>query len=167
MADSISGSAFREALAHFASGVTIVTAVNAEERVGFTATAFSALSLAPPLVLVCISKTASAYGGVVGAARFGVNVLDERQRWLAEQFATTGIDRFHGVPLVPGGDAAVPLIEGSLVSLYCRRHALHDAGDHSILIGEVIAATLGAGRPLVHHARRFGAFVLSNDDAQA
>jgi len=49
----------------------------------------------------------------------------------------------------------------------CRRHALHDAGDHSILVGEVLAATIGSGRPLVHHARRFGAFVLSNEDAQA
>jgi flavin reductase ActVB len=159
MIRSISEASFREALAHFASGVTIVTARGADGPVGFTATGFTSLSLAPPLVLVCVAKNASAYEGVVGADRFGVSVLCERQRWIAEQFARSGVDRFRDVPVVADPAAAVPLIEGALARLECHRHAQHDAGDHTILIGRVHSAFTGSGRPLLHFSRRFGGFV--------
>ncbi len=159
MIRSISEASFRETLAHFASGVTIVTAEGAAGPVGFTATGFTSLSLAPPLILVCVSKTASAYGGVVGAERFGVSVLAERQRWIAEQFARTGVDRFRDVPVVVDSAATVPLIEGAIARLECHYHAQHDAGDHTILIGRVAYASTGTGQPLLHFRRRFGGFV--------
>src|SRR5580700_3043878 len=108
MIRSISEASFRETLAHFATGVTIVTAHGVEGPVGFTATGFTSLSLAPPLILVCVAKNASAYGGVVGAERFGVSVLAEHQRWIAEQFARSGIDRFRDVPVVAEPSATVP-----------------------------------------------------------
>jgi flavin reductase (DIM6/NTAB) family NADH-FMN oxidoreductase RutF len=150
--------AFREALAHFASGVTIVAARRASGLVGFTATGFTSVSLTPPLILVCVNKTASAYDGVVGSDLFSVSVLGEDQRWIAERFATTGIDRFDGVPVLEGPVASAPLIEGALAHLECRPHARPDAGDHTLLIGEVLGASVVLGRPLLHFARRFGAF---------
>src|SRR5580704_16604746 len=102
MVDSIPSAAFREALSHFASGVTIVTAGRALGPIGFTATGFTSVSLSPPLILVCVAKTASAYDGVVGAELFGVSVLGEGQRWIAERFATSGVDRFAGVSVLAG-----------------------------------------------------------------
>jgi flavin reductase (DIM6/NTAB) family NADH-FMN oxidoreductase RutF len=158
MTASFSSADFREALAHFASGVTIITARAEDGPVGFTASAFTSVSLAPPLVLVCIAHTASAHDAVVAAERFGVSVLGERQGWIAEQFARHGVDRFAGVPLADG-PASVPLIEDALVHLECRRHTTYTAGDHTILIGKVDGGSTASGRPLVHFARRLGGFV--------
>jgi flavin reductase ActVB len=157
MTGTISQTDFREALAHFASGVTVITATSAGGPVGFTASAFTSVSLEPPLVLVCIAHTASAHDAVVAAERFGVSVLGERQGWIAERFARHGIDRFEGVALRSDNGATVPLIEGALVHLACRRHATHVAGDHTILIGQVDWGSTVSGRPLVHFARRLGA----------
>jgi flavin reductase ActVB len=158
MSEPVTSAAFREALAHFASGVTIVAARRPLGPIGFTATGFTSVSLTPPLILVCVAKTASAYDGVVGAELFGVSVLGEEQRWLAERFATSGIDRFDGVSVVAGAATSAPLIEGALAHLECRPHARHEAGDHTLLIGEVLRASTSVGRPLLHFARRFGAF---------
>ncbi len=162
MTGSFSTADFREALSRFASGVTIITASSAEGPVGFTASAFSSVSLAPPLVLVCIAHTASAHDAVVAAERFGVSVLGERQGWIAEQFARHGIDRFEGVGLRAANGAGVPLIAGAVVNLECRRHATHTAGDHTILIGEVERGSTEPGGPLVHFARSLGGFVAEN-----
>lgn len=159
MTSAVSAQAFREALAHFATGVTVVTARRPTGLVGFTATGFTSVSLAPPLVLVCIDREASAHEGVVGAEHFGISILDESQSWIAAQFARSGVDRFEGVPLAPEGPSGAPIVEGALARIECRRHARHDAGDHSILIGEVLAASVSPGRPLLHFARAFGAFV--------
>jgi flavin reductase (DIM6/NTAB) family NADH-FMN oxidoreductase RutF len=158
---ALSSADFREALAHFASGVTIVTTRAAAGPVGFTASAFSSVSLTPPLVLVCIAHTASAHDDVVAAVEFGVSVLGEGQGWIAEQFARHGVDRFAGVPLRADRAEGVPLIDGALVHLECRRHATHLAGDHTILIGEVERGSTQPGRPLVHFARRLGGFARS------
>jgi flavin reductase ActVB len=160
MVDRPSRASFRDAMAHFASGVTVVTAHTERGPAGFTATAFSSVSLAPPLILVCISQGASAHDAVVGARFFGVNVLADRQARVAEQFARSGIDRFEGVALRTEEDEKAPLLEGALVQLECRQAATYTAGDHTILIGEVERAWVGAGRPLVHFARRFGGFAL-------
>lgn len=158
MSESVPSAAFREAMAHFASGVTIVAARRATGLIGFTATGFTSVSLSPPLILVCVGKTASAYDGVVGAELFGISVLGEEQRWIAERFATSGIDRFDGVSVFDGPVASVPLIDGALAHLECRPHARHEAGDHTLLVGHVLGATTALGRPLLHYARRFGAF---------
>jgi flavin reductase (DIM6/NTAB) family NADH-FMN oxidoreductase RutF len=159
MLNAISTQAFREALSHFATGVTVVAARHPSGQVGFTATGFTSVSLVPPLILVCIDREASAHDGVVAADHFGVSILDESQSWIASQFARSGVDRFEGVPLAPPGLTGAPIVEGALARIECRRHARHDAGDHSILIGEVVAASVATGRPLLHFARAFGAFV--------
>jgi len=162
-APPISECALRDALAQFASGVTVVTAQTPAGPVGFTASAFTSVSLAPPLVLVCVRKGASAHDAVVAAEAFGVNVLSERQKWIAEQFARSGVDRFRQVRVRAAGEGeGLPLVEGAIVHLECRHHVAYPAGDHTILVGEVTRASVAAGRPLVHHARRFGGFFAEN-----
>jgi flavin reductase ActVB len=163
MVEPLSDAVFREALAHFASGVVVVTARAEGGPAGFTASAFTSVSLAPPLVLVCVKKAGSAHDAVVGAELFGVSILGDGQGWIAEQFARSAIDRFSGVPLHEEGPERVPLIAGALVHLECRRHATHTAGDHTILVGEVECAAVASGRPLVHFGRAFGAFVADAD----
>jgi flavin reductase ActVB len=158
MIESISDSAFREALSRFASGVTVVTAQGPSGPVGFTASAFTSVSLSPPLVLVCVAKRASIHDVLVAAQRFGVNVLAEEQRWVAEQFARPAADRFERIALRKEGSESVPLLEGALAGLDCRHHDARAAGDHTILVGEVLGVSITAGRPLVHYGRRFGSF---------
>jgi flavin reductase (DIM6/NTAB) family NADH-FMN oxidoreductase RutF len=161
MIESLSESAFREALSHFASGVTVVTSQSPSGPVGFTASAFTSVSLSPPLVLVCVAKRASIHDVLLTAQRFGVSVLAEEQRWVAEQFArpvVDRVDRFERVPLRKEGSEGVPLLEGALAGLECRHHDARGAGDHTILVGEVLGVSVTAGRPLVHYGRRFGSF---------
>jgi flavin reductase (DIM6/NTAB) family NADH-FMN oxidoreductase RutF len=155
MNEKLDESDFRDALSRFASGVVVVAAHTPYGPVGFTASAFSSVSLEPPLVLVCVGKRASAFAGVVGAARFGISVLHESQRWIGEQFARPG-DRFAGVPLVT--DRPVPWIGGALAQFECEPHARHEAGDHVILVGEVVGVRSASGDPLVHCGRTFGGF---------
>jgi flavin reductase (DIM6/NTAB) family NADH-FMN oxidoreductase RutF len=161
MTQAISTAAFREALAQFASGVTVVATRGRMGLVGFTATGFSSVSLDPPLILVSIGKDASAYDGIVAAETFGVSILDEGQAAVAKQFARSGVDRFAGVTLAADATSGTPLVEGAIAHLECRRYALHDAGDHTLVVGEVLAARVRPGRPLLHYARAFGAFLAS------
>jgi flavin reductase ActVB len=153
---TVTGTAFREALSRFASGVVVVAGHAPDGPVGFTVSAFSSVSVEPPLVLVCVAKTASAYTAITAVARYGISVLEASQSWIASQFARQGVDRFGGVALRAG--AGVPLVEGALAQLECERHAAHDAGDHTILIGAVVDVRHGQGEPLVHYARTFGWF---------
>jgi len=159
MGQSVSVAAFREALAHFASGVTVVAATGSSGPAGFTATGFTSVSIVPPLILVCVSRDASAHETIVRATHFGVSILEERQAWVARQFARRNVDRFAGVGLLRGAVGPVPLVEEALAHIECRAYARHEGGDHTIVVGEVLEASVRAGRPLLHFARRFGAFL--------
>jgi flavin reductase (DIM6/NTAB) family NADH-FMN oxidoreductase RutF len=156
MSTSIGGQAFRDALSQFASGVTIVAVRDGDALAGLTATAFSSVSLEPPLVLVCVARTASANDAVLAADELGISILAGGQGWIAMQFARHGIDKFAGVPLTAG--KGVPLVDGALAHLECRRHAQHEAGDHTILVLEVVASSVTPGAPLLHYARKLGGF---------
>ncbi len=107
---------------------------------------------------MCVGRKASAYAGIVSAHLFGVSILQESQEWIAAQFARQNIDRFANVPLC--SSTRVPLVEGAVVQLECARHALHAAGDHTVLFGEVLEAHASRGRPLVHYARTFAGLAL-------
>jgi len=158
MSEGISSTKFRESMAHFASGVTIVTMRAPEGPVGFTASAFSSVSLEPPLVLVCVGRQASLHDRILVHEHFGVSILAEEQAWIASQFSQKKVDRFHEVPLREGPHAAVPLIDGALVHLECRCQQRHPAGDHTIVLGQVLHASSSQGRPLLHYRRTFGKF---------
>ncbi len=150
---------FRNAMARFASGVTIVTTRAGDNLVGFTASAFSSLSLDPPLVLVCLEKKADSWEAFMAAERFAVSILAAGQWDLAIRFATKGIDKFDGAPMTTGELTGLPLIAGAIVHLECRIYDRPDAGDHTILVGEVLRAVNTDGEPLLHFNRSSGRFV--------
>lgn len=152
----ITPDAFRDVLGRFATGVTVLTTRDADGRdCGMTVSAFAALSLDPPLVLACIARDATIAGAVAAASHFGVSVLAAHQEPLARRFADPNVDRFVGVPLSRGA-LGVALVNGALAHLECRVTARHQAGDHTIVIGEVLAASAEHGEPLVHFRGDYG-----------
>lgn len=148
---------FRQAMTRFASGVTIVTTADRDRTWwGFTASAFSSLSLDPPLILVCLATSADSHPVFAAAPGFIVNVLGREHEELALHFATKGADKFAVGNFRPGAVDGFPVLDDALVSLKCTTHARHEAGDHTILIGEVSYLRLRSdGRPALHYDRRF------------
>lgn len=154
--EPFSADEFRAASGQFATGVTIVTARDAQGHlVGLTANSFSSVSLTPPLVLWCLSSRSSALSGFRSATHYAINVLAADQRPLAERFARKGIDRFEGTLWRPGLTGA-PVIDGAVAVFECAHHQLSEAGDHIVLIGHVehVRRRLGA-KPLIFHGSRF------------
>jgi flavin reductase (DIM6/NTAB) family NADH-FMN oxidoreductase RutF len=149
--NTVSEALFRDVLGHWASGVAIITVRDAGGRDhGMTVSAFSSLSLDPPLVLACIGHDATIAGAVAAANRFGLSVLAEHQEALSRQFAQPDTDRFEGIPMArsPRGMALVP---DALAHLECTVAVRHEGGDHTIVVGEVVHAVRAAGRPLLYY----------------
>ena len=147
---------FRRVLSHFAASVTVVTTVDEAQRpYGLTATAFSSVSLDPPLVLVCVDKKAETYPQFEPAGIFAVNFLSLEQRDISQRFAKHGGEKFNGLGWRPGSLGA-PLLDGTIGFVECRICHWYDAGDHTIMVGEIESADAGAGEPLLHfrHAYR-------------
>ena len=135
----------RDALGCFATGVTVVTCFDkAGNPVGLTANSFSALSRDPPKLLVCVAKAAASAGPLSEAVSFAVNVLQTGQRPASITFSTRGEDRF-GQTEWSVGEHGAPVLMESLSVFECRRHAVHDGGDHFILVGEVTKASFEPG----------------------
>jgi len=129
----------RRAFGCFVTGVTIVTAIDSEGRPrGFTANSFTSVSLDPPLVLVCIARTAGSFPLFSRTAHFAINILSEQQRPISSRFASKQADKFAGVAWQPG-ETGSPLIEGTVAWVDCRMERQIDAGDHLILLGRVLA----------------------------
>lgn len=140
---TVDARSFRDALARFASGVCVLTTVGGDgRRVGVTISAFSSLSLDPPLVLFCIGKRSANLDAWLNGDRFTVNVLGEGQAALSELFASQRENKFAGVAGHVGGNGCF-VIAGALVSLACRRVSLYDEGDHFIVVGEIEDVELG------------------------
>jgi flavin reductase (DIM6/NTAB) family NADH-FMN oxidoreductase RutF len=150
---------FRDALRTFATGVTVVTSAGDEPACGVTANAFTPVSLVPPLVLVCLSAASSAARTITRNRVFAVNVLSADQEWLSRRFATPtrprGSAAFGDVPHRPGSMGA-PRLDGAVCWLDCRLIGTQTAGDHIIVIGEVLGFESDPSRePLVFHAGRY------------
>jgi 3-hydroxy-9,10-secoandrosta-1,3,5(10)-triene-9,17-dione monooxygenase reductase component len=156
---SIDPQLFRSVLRHWASGVTIVTTRVGDQVAGMTASAFSSVSLAPPLVLVCIEKKAHTLPWLQKSGVFAVNVLAQGQHELSNRFATTGNEaqRFDGI-VCRSGPTGAPWLPDTLAVLDCRVTAAHDAGDHFIYVGAVETAEFAETRePLVHYDAKYRA----------
>lgn len=143
---------FREALGHYASGITVITSQLEGEPIGFTCQSFYSVSMSPPLVSFSVMSTSASYPKIRQAGRFVVNILSGEQVKISNQFARRGTDKWHGVDWQqsPLGN---PIIAGSLHWLDCEIHAEHAAGDHLIVIGEVKALSLqdtAATQPLLY-----------------
>ena len=140
---------FRRTLGCFATGVTVITALDSEGKPrGLTANAFSSLSLDPPQILVCIDHRADTFPVISQAKTFAVNVLAEHQREVSQRFAGKGEDKFEGVAY-SAGDSGVPLLDGALAVIECRVEQAYEAGDHTIFIGEVQRVEHAEGKPLL------------------
>lgn len=142
---------FKAAMASFAAGVTIVTTLDAAGAPqAVTATAFSSVSLSPPLCLVCIDKRARTYRPLLLKGSFAVNILRADQQWLSNRFASAIPDRFAQVPWSPGEVTGCPIIEAALVSLECEVVEVHSGGDHDIFLGRPASVRVHEGAPLVY-----------------
>ena len=141
---------YRTVLGHFATGVTIITAMDGNEPIGVSANSFTSVSLDPPLVSWSLRLSSALFEAFDGAGHFGVNVLAASQADLAARFATRCDDRFQGVEVIEGIEG-LPLIAGSLATFECSNLACHVAGDHGIFIGKVerYTAAQRAEPPLV------------------
>jgi flavin reductase (DIM6/NTAB) family NADH-FMN oxidoreductase RutF len=131
----------RDCLGRFATGVTIVTTLDAHASpIGLTISSFNALSLDPPLILWSLSLRSSSLAAFERGPHFAVNVLSAGQAALARRFARSGHDRFDGVP-VRAGLGGVPLIVGSIATFECELSSQQRAGDHVLFIGRVRRCT--------------------------
>lgn len=143
---------FREALGHYASGITVITSHVDGEPIGFTCQSFYSVSVSPPLVSFSVMSSSASYPRIRQAGRFAVNILSGEQVTISNQFARRGTDKWHGVEwqASPLGN---PLLGGCLHWLDCEIHAEYAAGDHLIVIGEVKALNLqetAATQPLLY-----------------
>jgi flavin reductase (DIM6/NTAB) family NADH-FMN oxidoreductase RutF len=147
---------FREAIAHFATGVTVVTTRSEGKPVGMTASAVASLSLDPVLLLVCISTALHTHTAIENSRCFVVNVLGEGQEELARHFAQSSEDKFATVPVKP--DHELPVLDDAIAYFVCDVHERFAGGDHSIFTGLVReCGTVPGKRPLVYFRSRYGA----------
>jgi flavin reductase (DIM6/NTAB) family NADH-FMN oxidoreductase RutF len=140
---------FKAAMRRFPTGVTIVTTVAPDRHVhGFTANAFASVTADPPMLLICVNRSAQSHPLISAAGRFCVNVLTLDQREVAERFASAAVqDRFGGLHWRPGATGS-PILEHSLAYFDCTLAEEHSAGTHTIFIGNVIECGFSDGTPL-------------------
>lgn len=154
---SVDSVSFRLALGRLAAGVSVITTVGrGGQKIGLTATAVTSLSVDPPLVLACIGNWSRAIAALEEQAPFIIHLLGAEQRSLAQHFATTQPDKFDSLPH-RAGIGGSPRLPAALAWIECVTHALHPAGDHTIVIGRVVATQLGHDRaaPLVYFRREY------------
>ena len=145
---------FRMVMSTVCTPVSVVTAITDGRPHGTTVSAFTSLSMRPPMALVCLDRDSDLLTIVRTTGHFGLNVLGSDQSALALRFARKGPDKFAGVAWVPIDE--VPAIVGVGGFLSCRVAQLVDGGDHVVVLGDVVAATTAHRSPLTYHGRAFG-----------
>jgi 3-hydroxy-9,10-secoandrosta-1,3,5(10)-triene-9,17-dione monooxygenase reductase component len=154
-AQSVDATAFRQAISHFASGVTVITTLVGGKPAGMTASAVASLSVDPVLLLVCIDTALPTHTAIEQSRRFVVNVLGEGQEELARHFARPSEDKFAGVALRP--DTELPILADAIAYFCCDVHERFAGGDHSIFTGLVRECGAITGkRPLLYFRSGFG-----------
>lgn len=156
MERSVDGSAMREVLGHFATGVVVVTAAGKDGPVGFTCQSFASLSLEPPLISLAPARTSSTWPQIREVGTFCVNVLADDHERQSVRFARSGVDRFAGVRWAPGPFDA-PILDGVTAWVVATLEHEYDGGDHTIVVGRVRALKADPARtPLLFHRGRYG-----------
>jgi flavin reductase len=153
------GRDFRDAVGGFATGVNVITTKGEDHAYGMTASAFSSVSLDPPLILICVGTSGLGSEVIRQNGVFAVNILTAEQEPLSRYFASKdrpkGLDAFRGVPHREEVSGS-PILEGAAGFLDCKLHAVHEAGDHLIFIGEVLALGVEAdSEPLLFHGGQY------------
>ena len=155
--DLVGSRAFRDALGRYATGVTVVTAQGPDGPVGMTANSFTALSLDPPLVLWCPARRSARFAALTGASHYAIHVLAHDQLDLGLHFARYG-DDFTGHSTTQTSEGA-PVLDGVLARFDCMAEAVHDGGDHAIVVGRVQRALFRDGAPLLFWGGLYGDFL--------
>ena len=152
------GRALRSAFGRFGTGVTVITTQTAEGPLGMTANSFSSVSLDPPLVLWSAALRSKRHDAFASARSYCIHILGEDQQDLANHFATQGHD-FTTFDWAIGPDGA-PQLTGCIAAFHCEAYAVHAAGDHSMIVGEIKHASQrpGQGAGLLFDQGRFGTF---------
>jgi flavin reductase (DIM6/NTAB) family NADH-FMN oxidoreductase RutF len=163
-ATPVDSGTFRRVLGHYPTGVCVVTAIDADGAAGMVVGSFNSVSLDPPLVAFFPDKRSMTWPRIERAGRFCVNVLASDQRETCDRFAARGTDKFAGVDyrLSAGGS---PILEGVVAWIDCTLHAVYEAGDHYIALGEVIdLAALRPDPPMLFFQGKYGAFADPAED---
>lgn len=152
---------FKRAMAQLAGAVTVITTCDEQGQPwGFTATAFSSLSLDPPLVLCCLNRNADCYHAFLSRQAFAVSILTAQQQYLAQRFASKGRAKYQETSFITG-KLGLPFLPDALVTLECSLQESYPGGDHSILIGLVEhgeARSAPTAQPLLYYAQTYGSF---------
>ncbi|WP_022728505.1 flavin reductase family protein [Fodinicurvata sediminis] len=158
-------SGLRAALGSYATGVCIVTTTTEEGApIGLTVNSFNSVSLEPPLVLFSLALRAMSLPVFQQAEHFAINLLSREQAALSQRFAKPLADRWAGVTYRTGRDSGCPLLPGSLAVFECTRHAVHEGGDHIIIVGEVRRLHwAGNAEPLIYLHGQYGHFQPDSD----
>jgi flavin reductase (DIM6/NTAB) family NADH-FMN oxidoreductase RutF len=142
---------FRRTCGRFATGVAVATVAGTDGTpFGLTVNSFTSVSCCPPLVLVCVDYRSSLLPHFRGSAYYGINILSENQRQLSVRFSQRQPDRFDGIEWMQGV-CGVPLIRGCLACMECSVSQTIEAGDHAVLIAEVVRAEIRDGKPLLYY----------------
>lgn len=156
MSTELNEKVFKEVMGNYPTGVTVVTTVNEEGMpLGLTVNSFASVSLDPQLILWSIDKRVSSYDSILNSGKFAVHVLAENQADICSLFATKGTDRFSNCEWKLS-ENNLPIIENVAGVLQCTTYQTIDAGDHTILIGEVMDIQNNHKEPLLYHKRKFG-----------
>lgn len=149
---SIEKRAFRDAMGCFATGICVASAFAADGKpVGVTVNSFSSVSLDPPLVLFCIDRKAESAPAFQQAAGFALSILAEDQKEISANFAVAPMaTRWDGMPMAIW-ESGAPVLTGGLATLDCALHAVHDGGDHLIIVGRVLRLESRQGSPLLYY----------------
>ncbi len=140
---------FRSALGQFATGVTIITALSDDSSpIGMTANSFASVSLEPPLVLWSVAQSSPLYSAFLAASHYAVHVLDDSQKSLSQRFSDDDVDKFADLKFFRGIHN-LPLLNQHIALMQCKVIDRHLAGDHMILVGEVLDIQSGSNDPLV------------------
>lgn len=153
-------------MASFASGITAITTREGEQSIGLIATSVCSLSAEPPSLIVCVNKSASAHDVILRQRHFAVNLLAANQKSVAQRFGShKGAERFEP-DLWTSLSTGSPILVDALVAFDCTVLAVHDGFSHSIIVGEIVEAQLGAtetGSCLLWHQRDFARSALFGD----
>jgi len=151
---------FRRILGHWVSGVAVVATRTTDGKLcGLTANAVASVSLEPPLILVCVERSADTHNCITAAGFFSVNILESNAERIARRFSAWEVGKkFDGLAFHNEVTGA-PVLDDALAWIDCRVWAEHDGGDHTIFIGEVLAGDAREGSPLIYYRGGYGRFI--------
>ncbi|GAA4659638.1 flavin reductase family protein [Gordonia humi] len=152
--------AFREVMAHVCTPVAVITAIDGDRAHGTTVSAFSSLSMNPPMMMVSLDRASDLLAIIRRTGGFGVNVLAHHQDAEALRFARKGDDEFEGIEWTT--TSGVPRLTESSGWVACRAASFVDGGDHVVVFGDIVDADHATAEPLTYHARAFGTHVAAD-----